>query len=245
MSRIKMIIEYDGSNYHGFQIQANARTIQAEIENSLYKLTGVRTSVISAGRTDTGVHAVGQVIAFDSDATIPPEKWRFALNSFLPPDIRVIHSQAVGPEFHPRFDALSKHYSYLIYRQEQGETFMRKYAWCNGENLDIPEMEKACHFFTGTHNFKSFCAAGSSVKNYERQVKTCVLYNKGPYLNMEVCASGFLYNMVRIIMGTLIEVGRGNYPAEHVKAIIAAQDRSQAGFTAPAQGLYLLQVDYA
>lgn len=244
MSRIKMIIEYDGSNYHGFQIQTNAHTIQAEIEYNLGKLTGEKIAIISAGRTDTGVHAAGHVIAFDSNATIPPEKWRFALNSFLPPDIRVLKSEAVAANFHPRFDAISKSYTYLIYRQEQGEIFIRNHAWCNGEKLDIAAMQKACQIITGRHNFKSFCASGSSVKSFERDVKKCVLYYNEPFLNMEICADGFLYNMVRIIMGTLIEVGRGNYPAEHVEKIIAAQNRNEAGMTVPAQGLYLLRVDY-
>lgn len=244
MSRIKMIIEYDGSNYHGFQIQANAHTVQAEIENSLGKLTGEKIAIISAGRTDTGVHAAGQVVAFDSAATIPPEKWRFALNSFLPPDIRVLNSQAVADNFHPRFDALSKCYAYLIYRQQRGETFMRNYAWCNGEKLDIAAMQKACQFIIGKHNFKSFCASGSSVKSFERNVEKCVLYYNEPYLNLEICANGFLYNMVRIIMGTIIEVGRGNYPAEHIEKIIAAQNRREAGITVPAQGLYMLGVNY-
>ncbi len=239
-----MIIEYDGSNYHGFQIQTNAHTIQAEIEAALYRLTGENISLAAAGRTDSGVHAAGQVIAFDSEAAIPAEKWRFALNSFLPPDIRVLKSDAAADDFHPRFNALSKSYAYLIYRQLQGETFMRNYAWCNREKLDIAAMQEACRYFTGTHNFKSFCASGSSVKSFERQVTRCVLYYNEPFLNLEICADGFLYNMVRIIMGTLIEAGRGNYPAEHTEKIIAAQNRQQAGITAPAQGLYLLRVDY-
>lgn len=244
MGRIRMIVEYDGSNYHGYQVQANARTIQAEIENSLLKLTGTRIPVLAASRTDTGVHAAGQVIAFDSCSTIPPEKWRFALNSFLPPDIRIIRSQVVRDDFHPRYDAASKGYSYLIYRQEAGQTFMRKYAWCNREKLNVAEMQKACQFIIGTQNFQSFCAAGSAVKTYERRVEKCILYHRGPFLNMEIAANGFLYNMVRIIMGTLVEVGRGNYPAGRVPEIIAARDRTLAGFTAPAAGLYLLKIEY-
>jgi tRNA pseudouridine38-40 synthase len=244
MNRIKMVIEYDGSRYHGFQIQANAHTIQAEIEAALQRLTGRPINITSAGRTDSGVHAAGQVIAFTSDATIPAEKWSAALNSFLPPDIRVLTSEAAAANFHPRYDALSKNYAYLLYRQQQGATFMRNYAWCNSEKLDIASMEAACGFFIGTHNFKSFCASGSSVKNYERQVKSCVLHYREPYLNLEICADGFLYNMVRIIMGTLVEVGRGNYQPADVAGIIAAQNRQAAGITAPAQGLYLLRVDY-
>jgi tRNA pseudouridine38-40 synthase len=245
MSRIKMVIEYDGSLYHGFQIQANAHTIQAEMEEALLRLTGERISITAAGRTDTGVHAAGQVIAIDSELRIPPEKWGAALNSCLPPDIRVLSSEEVSADFHPRFDAVRKKYAYLLYRQRQSEVFLRNYAWCNDEKLDIEAMKTACGYFVGTHNFKSFCAAGSAVKNYERRVESCLLHHQEPYLNLEITAAGFLYNMIRIIMGTLVEVGRGRYPAAQVEKIMAARDRKAAGVTAPPQGLYLLQVDYS
>lgn len=244
MNRIKMVIEYDGSCYHGFQIQANAHTIQAEIEEALSRLTGEPIRIIAAGRTDTGVHAAGQVIAIDSDAGIPPEKWAVALNSCLPSDIRVLVSEAVAEDFHPRFDAQRKKYAYLLYRQQQGAALMRNYAWCNTEKLDVEAMQEGCGFFVGTHNFKSFCASGSAVRNHDRSVESCILHCHGPYMNLEISAEGFLYNMVRIIMGTLIEIGRGRYPAAQVEQIIAAQDRQAAGLTVPPQGLYLLQIDY-
>lgn len=244
MSRIKLIIEYDGSNYHGFQIQANAHTIQAEIEQAIYKLAGQPCSVISAGRTDTGVHALGQVVIFDTEASIPPEKWKFALNSLLPLDIRVISSELVSGNFHPRYDAISKLYKYQIYRQEKGLTFLRHYALCVLEPLNIVKMQEACNYIMGRHDFKSFCASGSMVKSHERYVMKCEIIETEPYLYLEIEADGFLYNMVRIIMGTLLQVGRGNIAPTQVKDIITAKDRKLAGPTAAPQGLYLVEVKY-
>lgn len=244
MRRIKMIIEYDGSNYHGFQIQQNAHTIQAEIEESIYKLTGEKVTIVSAGRTDAGVHALGQVIAFNTMSSIPADKWRFALNSFLPQDIQVIDSREVEPDFHPRFDAISKHYSYVIYRKKSGRVFYRKYALCNDEILNIEAMKEAGRMIEGKHNFKSFCASGSSAKTFQRSVKYCCLHETDSCLRMEIEANGFLYNMVRIIMGTLLEVGRGNFTPEYVQDIIAAEDRSLAGPTVAPQGLYMVEVNY-
>ncbi len=244
MHRIKLTIEYDGSNYHGFQIQNNAHTIQEEIEAGINKLVGRRSTLTSAGRTDTGVHALGQVVVFDTKSSIPADKWKFALNSVLPPDIRVIASELAALDFHPRYDAVAKRYKYQLYRQVRGRTFLRNYALCMTEPLAIIEMQQACRLITGRHNFKSFCASGSSVKTFERQVMNCNIKEEGSYLNLEIEADGFLYNMVRIIMGTLLEVGRGNIPAEQIKDIIEAKDRSRAGFTAPPQGLYLMEVKY-
>lgn len=244
MARIKMAIEYDGSRYHGFQIQDNANTVQAELEAAIRRLAGESISILGAGRTDAGVHALGQVIAFDTDSSIPGDKWQFALNSFLPPDIRAVASAQCGPDFHPRFHALSKVYHYLIYRQPRGRIFNRHYALCNNEPLKLEAMEEACQAFTGRHNFKSFCASGSSVKTFERTVQICQLVQEGPYLKLTIEADGFLYNMVRIIMGTLLEVGRGTYPPAAMEEIIAAQDRNQAGPTVSPQGLYLVEVKY-
>jgi len=244
LARIKMTIEYDGSRYHGFQIQNNANTIQAELEKAIKSITGESTSILCAGRTDAGVHALGQVIAFDTNATIPGDKWQFALNSFLPPDIKVINSSLCQPDFHPRFDAVSKVYHYLIYRQREGYVFNRNYAYCDSEYLDIEAMQQACSLFLGKHNFRSFCASGSSVKTFERCIMECQLKQEGPYLRFIVEANGFLYNMVRIIVGTLLQIGREVYPPAKIKEIIKAQDRKQAGPTAPPQGLYLAEVKY-
>ncbi|NLB89470.1 MAG: tRNA pseudouridine(38-40) synthase TruA [Syntrophomonadaceae bacterium] len=244
MHRIKLILEYDGSNYHGYQRQKNAHTIQEEIESGILKLVGQSINTISAGRTDTGVHALGQVVAFDTDSSIPPEKWSFALNSVLPPDIRVISSELASSEFHPRYDAISKIYNYKIYRKAQGKTIFRNYALCMTEPLNIPAMQEACKLIIGKHNFKSFCASGSSVKNFERTVMNCAITEEWPFVNLEIEANGFLYNMVRIIMGTLLEIGQNNLKPEMMSDIIKAENRALAGPTAPPQGLYMVEVKY-
>lgn len=244
MQRIKMIIEYDGSGYHGFQVQNNAHTIQAEIEESISRLNGKKTSILFAGRTDAGVHALGQVVAFDSESSIPPDKWQFALNSFLPPDIRVLKSMAAQSDFHPRFNALHKRYRYLIYRRRAGAVMFRNTALITDERLDLEAMSQACTMVQGAHDFRSFCASGSSAKTFERTVYQCGLKESGPFLQLEIQADGFLYNMVRIIVGTVLNIGRGTYPAPTMKEIIDSRDRSQAGPTAPPQGLYLMHVTY-
>ncbi len=244
MGRIKMVIEYDGSNYHGFQIQQNAHTIQAEMEKGILNLTGEKSNLMFAGRTDAGVHALGQVVAFDTNSSIPPDKWRFALNSFLPQDIKIVRSEEAAPDFHPRFHALKKHYRYMIYRQSEGTVFYRHYALCNDEILDIGGMKQACQYIKGVHDFRSFCASGSSSRNFEREVNECAIIEEGPFIKLEIEANGFLYNMVRIICGTLLNVGRGIYKPEQIAEVIAAKDRSLAGATAPPQGLYLVSVTY-
>lgn len=244
IKRIKLIVEYDGTNYHGFQVQNNAHTIQAEIEKAILKLTGEKVSLTAAGRTDAGVHALGQVIAFNTRSSIPPERWKPALNSVLPADIKVREAGYTDKDFHPRFDALSKTYHYLIYRQEKGAVFYRNYAWINTEPLDIEEMRKAAVYIEGRHDFSSFCSSGSSVKSFERTVKNLSIEEKFPFLWLKIRADGFLYNMARIITGTLVEVGQGKYPPRRIKEIMEAKDRSQAGRTAPAQGLYLVEVKY-
>ncbi len=244
MTRIKMIIEYDGSNYHGFQKQDNAHTVQAELEKQLYRLTGEQITICSAGRTDAGVHARGQVIAFDALATIPAPRWNAALNSLLPGDIRVLDSREVDKSFHPQYQALSKHYAYYLYRQRPGAVFYRQYAYCLTEPLDIIAMNQACEPIEGKHNFLAFCASGSTAKTFERQVNRCTVKETGPYLILDIEADGFLYNMVRIIMGTLLQVGRGRTAAGEVAGIIQSRDRTKAGPTVPPQGLYLLSVSY-
>lgn len=244
MTRIKMIIEYDGSNYHGFQRQNNAHTIQAEIEQQIHRLTGENVTLASSGRTDAGVHARGQVIAFDTFSTIPPVRWTPALNTFLPEDIRVLESTEASPDFHPQFQALSKRYAYFLYRQKEGAVFHRHYAYCLTESLDTDAMNKACAHIIGRKNFLAFCARGSTSKTFERTVKVCELSQQGSFLRLDIEADGFLYNMVRIIMGTLLQVGRGKIAPLEVAEILSSRDRTRAGPTVPPQGLYLLSVRY-
>lgn len=244
MTRIKMIIEYDGTNYHGFQRQDNAHTIQAELERQIQRLTGSTTHVYSAGRTDAGVHARGQVIAFDTNATIPAERWTAALNTFLPGDVRVLSSAETSLAFHPQFQAASKRYSYCLFREKAGEVFYRQQALCTTEPLCLDSMNEACRHIIGRHNFLAFCARGSTAKTFERNVLDCSLTAYGSHLRLDIEADGFLYNMVRIVMGTLLQVGRGKMKPAEVAAVIESQDRTRAGPTAPPQGLYLMEVKY-
>jgi len=244
MPRIKVVIEYDGSQYHGFQRQKNARTIQEAIETAIRNLTGERVSIQAAGRTDTGVHALGQVIAFETNASIPAQRWALALNSELPADIFAHKSEEAPLDFHPRFSALSKCYRYKIYRKKQGRIIYRNYALCNEEKLNIEAMQKACRLLEGTHSFKAFCASGSNVKNYIRTVYSCELKEERDWLTMDIKANGFLYNMVRIIMGTLLEIGRNQISPEYILELFRVQDRSLAGPTASPAGLYLVNVEY-
>lgn len=244
-TRIRLTIEYDGSHYHGFQIQENGLTVQEVLEKAIFKLTGERIGLLGAGRTDSGVHALGQVAAFDSSSSIPGERWKMALNSVIPGDIRVIESCTTHPQFNPRFDALSKRYIYLIYRPVRGSTFFRHYALCSSEPLNLAAMQAAAGFLVGSHNFRAFCASGSSAKTFERRVIKCVVEEKEPFIRLDIEGEGFLYNMVRIIMGTLMEVGRGKYPPTWISEVLESRDRSRAGPTAPPQGLYLVRVTYA
>lgn len=242
--RIRMTVEYDGGRYHGFQRQANANTIQAEMEKAICRLTGETATVLGAGRTDAGVHALGQVIAFDTSATIPVERWKPALNTYLPGDIRVVEAEAADGCFHPQFQARRKTYEYRIYRSERGCTLQRNHALCLTISLNLDEMRKAAAYIAGRHDFSAFCASGSRVKSFEREVYRCELQDQWPWLTMQIEADGFLYNMVRIIIGTLLLVGQGKLGADQIPRIIASRDRALAGVTAVPQGLYMLKVEY-
>ena len=244
MPKIKLVMEYDGGNYHGFQRQLNANTIQAELEQAIYKISREKVAIIAAGRTDAGVHALGQVVAFNTETRIPADKWRLALNSILPADIRILESEEVRAAFHPQYDALYKSYCYLIYRQKARASFYRKHALLNDQQLDIEAMQNACSYIIGKHDFRSFCASGSGVKSWERTVYSCKLEDNGDWLKLYITADGFLYNMVRIIVGTLLEIGRGRFQPEQISTMISSGERSQAGPTAAPQGLYLCSVKY-
>lgn len=243
--RIKMVLEYDGTNYHGFQIQPNATSIQETVERSLRELTGENIRITGAGRTDAGVHAIGQVISFDTLSRIPADRFHLALNQHLPDDIRALSSIQAADNFNARFDALKKTYRYSIYNSACGQILVRKYALCLNEALDIAAMQEACRHIEGKHDFSSFCASGSSARTFVRHVIRCQLKQNGPWLTLEMEADGFLYNMVRITVGTLLEVGRSRLRADAVPSILAASDRAAASPTAPPQGLCLVKVDYA
>jgi len=244
MVRIKALIEYEGTRYNGFQRQPRGLTVEGELMKALRKLTGEEIRIAAAGRTDAGVHALGQVIAFDTRSSIPPERFCPALNSVLPPDIRVLKSEEAPGDFHPRYQARAKTYSYLIYRRDEGRTFWRNLAYYYPYPLDLPAMKKAARYIEGEHDFRAFCASGSGTKNYVRTVFGLTIKEKGPFLKIEVCGNGFLYNMVRIMVGTLLEVGRGKTSPQEVQDIILSGSRERAGPTVPACGLYLKRVFY-
>ncbi|SES20564.1 tRNA pseudouridine38-40 synthase [Gracilibacillus ureilyticus] len=246
MLRIKAIISYDGTNFSGYQIQPNGRTVQASIESVLQKMhKGEHIRVTASGRTDQGVHAVGQTIHFDTNLQIPLEGWRRALNTMLPEDIEVRAVENVSDEFHARFDVEEKEYRYVVWNDTERNIFKRHYQHHVSERLSIEKMKKACELLTGKHDFTSFCAANSNVKGDKiRTIHHASVESNGAELIFKVRGNGFLYNMVRIIVGTLIEIGKGKREPEEMQQIIEARDRSVAGHTAPAQGLYLWKVYY-
>ncbi len=246
MFNIKLVLEYDGTDYHGFQRQPmfHGPTIQGILEDRLARLTNQSVKLIMAGRTDAGVHALGQVINFTSDTKIPMDKLPKALNSLLPYDIRVKQAEIVPPEFNARFSARWKRYCYSLYNQPVSSVFNRRFTYHVPQRLDFPAMQEAALLMEGRKDFRAFCAAGSPVKNFVRSLTKCEVLREGPLIRITCEADGFLYNMVRIISGTLVEVGKGKiYPAD-IPGIIGSHDRTTGGVTAPPQGLCLMHVEY-
>ncbi|NLI61319.1 MAG: tRNA pseudouridine(38-40) synthase TruA [Clostridiales bacterium] len=241
---IRLIIEYDGSNYGGWQRQCNSPSIQQELEEGLFKLTGEETLVQGAGRTDSGVHARGQVANFFTNSSIPSHRFSLALNSVIPRDIRVVDSREVSPDFHSRFWAKARHYRYAMVIRPYGLAIGRDYYYHIPVQLDIRSMEEAAELFKGQHDFKAFQAAGSIAKSTTRTIHYSKLTWKDPYLYYDVVGNGFLYNMVRIMVGTLVHIGKGKIKVSHMENILNSGDRRLAGPTAPAQGLCLEKVYY-
>ncbi|MCF6097633.1 tRNA pseudouridine(38-40) synthase TruA [Thermovorax subterraneus] len=241
---VKILLEYDGSNYHGWQRQKNALTIQEVVEKAVFKVTGEKVKVIGAGRTDAGVHARGQVANFHTNCRIPVERLPYAINSHLPEDIAVKGAQVVPDDFHARYSAKSKVYSYTIYNAPFPSPLMRKYSYFYPYTLDVGAMQEAAKAFVGVHDFAAFRASGSSVKSSVRNVIRLEVRKASNVITIEVEADGFLYNMVRIIAGTLLEVGSGKLAPEEIPFVISSRDRERAGITLPAHGLCLEKVVY-
>ena len=241
---IKIIIEYDGTNYGGWQRQTNSPSIQQELEEGLFKLTGEEIVVQGAGRTDSGVHARGQVANFLTDSSIPPHRFSLALNAVIPYDIRVVDSAEVASHFHSRFYARARHYRYSMVVGAHGIAIGRDYYYHVPVQLDIESMKRATELFRGTHDFKAFQAAGSIAKTTIRTIYDAKLTWQDPYLCFDIIGSGFLYNMVRIIVGTLVHIGKGKMSCNRVKDIFEIGDRRLAGPTAPPHGLCLEKVYY-
>ena len=244
MKRIRLVIAYDGTNYSGWQLQPEQVTVELVINEALSALFNQEIRVIGASRTDSGVHAMGNVAVFDTDSPIPAEKICYALNQRLPEDIRVQSSIEVSPDFHPRKVVNKKTYEYRICNRRIMLPTKRLYADFIYYSLNVIAMQEAAGYLIGEHDFKSFCSVKTQVEDTVRTIYSIVVTEKDDMITITVKGNGFLYNMVRIIAGTLIEVGRGAYPADKIKAILNDQDRSLAGPTAPAKGLMLVKIEY-
>ncbi|MDI7743320.1 tRNA pseudouridine(38-40) synthase TruA [Lysinibacillus fusiformis] len=246
MRRLKATISYDGTLFAGYQVQPGERTVQLEIESVLTKMhKGEKIKITASGRTDARVHATGQVIHFDTALEIPVERYKKALNVQLPRDIRVIAVEEAASDFHARYSVSGKRYRYIWDCGEEQSPFRRHYSVeTNGVQPDIESMQAAAGHIIGTHDFSCFCAANTSIIDKVRTVHSLSFSRQGEELHMVIEGNGFLYNMVRIIAGTLWEVGIGKREARELEQIVASMDRGRAGKTAPAHGLYLEKVFY-
>ncbi|WP_078382530.1 tRNA pseudouridine(38-40) synthase TruA [Sutcliffiella halmapala] len=245
MNRIKCVISYDGTQFEGYQIQKEKRTVQLEVQKALARIhKGAEMKVFASGRTDAGVHAVGQVLHFDTPLTIPTQAWQKALNAHLPKDIWVKQVLEAASTFHARFDVVQKEYRYKVSLCKDFNVFTRHHVFHYPYKLDVDAIQEATKFLLGTHDFTSFCSVKTEVVDKVRtiyELEACVMDDE---LVFRVVGNGFLYNMVRIIVGTLLEVGQGKKQPKEILEILQEQDRKAAGKTAPAQGLYLWSVIY-
>lgn len=244
MKKIALEVSYDGTNYAGFQRQNNHPSIQGELEKALSQMSKVPVTVVGAGRTDAGVHALGQVVHFTTVLNIPIEKWPLALKNFLPEDIIVRRAYAVEDDFHARYDAVGKRYRYQIDLGPVPHIFHRRFSYHYPYKLDVQKMREAARYFIGTYDFSAFCASGSSVEDKVRTIYDVTIEEEETLLKIDLHGNGFLYNMVRIIVGTLLEVGIGKKEASEIPDIIASKERKRAGITVPAKGLILIKVEY-
>ena len=244
MKRIMLKVAYDGTAYHGWQIQPNGETIEGVLNRCLSELLQEKIEVIGASRTDSGVHAKENIAVFDTNSLIPPKKVAYALNVRLPEDIRIQDSEEVAPEFHPRHCDSRKTYEYRIYNATFSMPTERLYSYFTYVPLDVEKMREASGYFVGIHDFKSFCSVNSQAESTVRHVESVEVCRDGSIITIRVTGRGFLYNMVRIMAGTLMEVGRGRLMPEDIAGILEAKDRSAAGPTAPACGLTLAKYEF-
>lgn len=244
MKRVKLVVAYDGTEYHGWQYQPNAMTIEGELNKALTNLLGEEIQVIGASRTDAGVHARCNVAVFDTQVRMPAEKMSYALNQRLPNDIVIQESSEVAVDFHPRKCESRKTYEYAIYCSEFPMPLKSRYSYFTYHKLDVKKMEAASQYFLGEHDFKAFCSAGTVVESTVRTIELLEVVEEDGLIKIRVRGNGFLYNMVRIIAGTLVEVGKGRIQPEEIPSIIAACDRQKAGPTLPACGLTLIKYSF-
>ena len=244
MKRIKIVVAYDGTNYCGWQIQPNDVTVEKVLNDKLSKLLGEEIKIIGASRTDSGVHALGNVAVFDTDSTIPGDRFSYALNTLLPEDIRIQESSEVAQDFHPRYCDTKKTYEYKILNRQFPIPSKRFDTYFFTYSLDISKMEEAAKYLVGEHDFKSFCSARTQTETTVRTIYSVNITRSDDMVSIKVAGNGFLYNMVRIIAGTLIQAGTGHYEPIKVKEMLDSNDRTLAGPTAPPEGLTLVQIEY-
>ncbi len=245
MKRVRIVVAYDGTNYCGWQIQPNGITIEEVLNERLRKLTGEDIRIIGASRTDSGVHALGNVAVFDTESSIPPERMAYALNQRLPEDIVIVRSDEVASDWQPRYqDQVMKTYEYHICNSPVPNPIRRLYSTYVSFPMDIGKMQKGAEYLVGEHDFASFCNIKTNVEDTVRTITSLEVFKSGEEITIRVTGNGFLYNMVRIIAGTLIRVGRGFYTPERVKEILEERERTAAGMTAPPNGLVLVSIEY-
>lgn len=244
MRRLLLTIRYDGSAYHGWQVQNNAITIQQVLQDAIERAFGNRLDVIGCSRTDSGVHANEYCVSFDTDMSIACENVVFALNGFLPKDVAAVDCKEVALDFHPRYHVKSKQYVYKLYNAQIRDPFLTDYAYHYRRKIDADYLNKEAQAFVGTHDYSGFCSVNSDVADTVRDVKSFSVTRDGDMVLFTVEADGFLYNMVRIMVGTLLFVSEGKIKSGELGDVIKSLDRTRAGKTAPPQGLYLNKVNY-
>ncbi len=241
---IKLNLQYDGTEYHGWQIQKNGVTVQETVKNAVEKVTGENVTLIGCGRTDAGVHAENYICNFHTSASIPPDKYPYALNAALPSDIVCFGACEAQDDFDAARSAVKKRYVYRILNREFPDAILCRYAWHCRHSLDTEKMHEAAAAFLGEHDFIGFASSGFSVKTTVREIYSLDVTRKDDLITVDITGNGFLYNMVRIITGTLVSVGGGKLDPADMADIIASRDRERAGITAPAKGLCLKEVYY-
>ena len=242
--RIKLTLSYDGTPFCGWQRQKNGVSVQETLEDAIYNLTGERVVVTASGRTDAGVHALGQVAHFDTDSTIPPEKFYKALNTFLPDDIKALKSEKVSDKFNANKSAKRKTYEYSLYVADTELPLKERYATRVYGEIGIEKMRSAGRLIEGEHDFKAFSATGSSVKTTVRTVYAVKVEKTGEDIKIRITGNGFLYNMVRIIAGALVKIGKGELSERDIIKAFSTGERKLLGETLPAKGLCLIKVEY-
>ncbi len=242
MTKIKLIVAYDGTNYVGWQYQPNGMSVQQRLEQALHQLTGIIHTVYSSGRTDSGVHARGMVCHLITERDLPLSAWREGVNRFLPDDIAVRHVEKVDDQFHARFSARGKRYRYTILRDLVRSPLDCKTSWQVKKPLDLEKMKIAAQYFLGQHDFSAFRTSGCSAGTTNREIYSIDFSENGSLLHIDVCGNGFLRNMIRMMVGTLVQIGRGKRPVEVIQKLLEDAKSAPSPLTAPAQGLCLMEV---